>query len=188
MPASEATQILRAVQVGDRSRVDRLAELVYDELRGLARKYLSGRSRAQLQPTELVHEAFLRLVRVENPDWRDRSHFYAVAATAMRQILTDEARTRLRAKRGGGRLHVTLREGDTLSMDADDHVVAVDDALRDLAKSRPERAQLVEMRFFGGMTVADVAQATGRSHRSIEREWTVARAWLRRYLSAASGG
>lgn len=181
--ASEATQILWALGRGDRSRADRLMELVYGELRGLARKYVGGWGPATpLQPTELVHEAFVKLVDHDKADWRSRSHFYAVAATAMRQILVDEARKRSRQRRGGDRPHLPLDEGQVLSLSRDEDILAVDEALDRLAREDPERARLVELRFFGGLTMDELAEATGQSKRTLHREWAVARAWLRREL------
>ena len=180
---SEATQILVALGAGDRSRVDRLIELVYKELRRLASAYVGRQGpRNPLQATELVHEAFLKLVNSDQRDWRGRSHFYAVAATAMRQILVDRARKRLQPKRGGGVIQVPLNEDIALSMDRDADVLALDEALTELAKLRPERARLVELRFFGGMKMAEIAEATALPKRSLEREWTITRAWLRRQL------
>ena len=162
--ASEATLILTALSRGDRSQVDRLMELVYGELRGLARRYLGRRPAQQpLQPTELVHEAFLKLVGHEETDWRGRSHFYAVAATAMRQILVDEARKRLRVKRGGGQIHISLDEQDILSSQRDEDVLAVHEVLTRLSAAHPRRAQLVELRFFGRMSLDEVAEALGLS-------------------------
>lgn len=183
---SEATLILTALSGGDRSQVDRLMELVYGELRGLARRYL-GRGPAQepLQPTELVHEAFLKLVGHHQTDWRGRSHFYAVAAIAMRQILVDEARKRLRVKRGGGQIHISLEDQDILSTHRDEDVLAVDEVLTRLVTVHPRRARLVELRFFGNMSLDEVAEALQLSTRTVQREWDVARAWLRRELDTS---
>ena len=163
-------------------------ELVYDELRSLASRYVrrSG-PREPLQPTELVHEAFLRLVNEGGADWRGRSHFYAVAATVMRNVLVDEARARMSLKRGGDRVRVDVTETLVLSVDRDQDVLALNDALEALEVKNPARARLVEMRFFAGMTVDEVAEAVGQPKRTVEREWTVTRAWLRRELSRQAG-
>lgn len=184
MATSEASQILIALNVGDRSGTDRLMELVYDELRSLAFRYLGARKpKEPLQPTELVHEAFIKLVDNERvPDWRSRSHFYAVAATAMRHILVDEARKRMQGKRGGGEIPISLVEARTISITRDEDIVALDEALTSLAKANAERARVVELRFFGGLTMDEIAEATGQPKRSLEREWTVTKAWLRREL------
>jgi len=160
-------------------------ELVYGELRGLARRYVHrGSPHEPMQPTELVHEAFIKLVDSDSADWRGRSHFYAVAATAMRQILVDEARKRLRGKRGSGEVHLPLDDGQVLSVTRDEDVRAVDDILVKLTADHPEQGRLVELRFFGGMTMDEIGEATGVSKRSLYREWNVARAWLRRELAS----
>ena len=184
--ASEATQILVGLRGGDRAGVGRLMELVYDEMRRLASHYVRRRGPfVALQPTELVHETFVKLVGQERAHWRSRSHFYAIAATAMRHILVDEARGRLSLKRGGGDVQLSLSEELTISVERDDDLKALDDALEHLAVTRPERARLVELRFFGGLTVDEVSKATGVAKRTVEREWRVTRAWLRRELSDA---
>lgn len=183
--SSEATVILSALSRGDRSQVDRLMELVYGELRGLARRYLGRRETPEpLQPTELVHEAFLKLVD-HDTDWRGRSHFYAVAATAMRQVLVDEARKRLRVKRGGGQLHIHLEDDQVLSAHRDEDVLAVHQALSKLETLHPRRGRLVELRFFANMSMDEIAEATGRSRSTVQRDWNVARAWLLRELAGA---
>lgn len=187
MNSSEATQILQSVSAGDRSRVSRLAELVYGELRKLASRYTrrepSGKS---LQPTELVHEAFIRLMDGDRVDWRSRTHFFAVAATVMRHVLVDEARKRLQEKRGGGQLHLSITDGLPLSVERDDDVLALDELLARLARENKSAARLVELRFFGGMTMDEIAEADGRSTRTLEREWRLTRAWLRRELTIDS--
>ena len=181
---SEGNQILIGLSGNGRLHLNRLMELVYDEMRRLAGRYIGRRGAGvALQPTELVHEAFLKLAGHERVDWRGRSHFCAVAATAMRQILIDEARKQLSLKRGGGQIHMSLSEELTISAERDGHLAALDEALEKLALAKPERAQLVELRFFGGMTVDEVSQATGTAKRSLEREWHDTRAWLRRELS-----
>lgn len=182
--ASETTQILKAISDGDRSGIDRLAEIVYDQLRMTARRYLSRERRNHtLQPTALVHEAFLKLVDQKQTQWRSRSHFYAVAAQQMRRILVDHAKSKLRAKRGGGRQKISLIEELTVSREKDEDVLAVDEALEKLARLNPEQAKIVELRFFAGMTVDEVAEALQMSKRTVERNWTMIRAWLRRELA-----
>ena len=183
--ASEATEILVGLRGGDHAGIGRLMEHVYDELKRLACSYVRRRGPfVTLEPTELVHETFVKLVAQKRTGWRSQSHFFAVAATAMRHILVDEARGRLSLKRGGGDFHLTLSEELTISVERDEDLTALDDALEHLAVTRPERAQLVELRFFGGWTVDEVSEATGVAKRTIEREWRVTRAWLRRELSA----
>ena len=178
--------MLRTVRSGDRSGIGRLAELVYGELRSLASRYVRNESsRDALQPTELVHEAFIRLIDGQEVDWRSRTHFFAVASTVMRHVLVDEARKRLQQQRGGEFTHVPLSGGLPLSIDRDEDVLALDDLLTTLAAHSVDRARLVELRFFGGMTMDEIAETEGRSKRTLEREWRLTRAWLRRELTAS---
>ena len=181
---SESTQLLSAICAGDRSGVDRLFELVYDDFRDLAHKY-AGRisSSNTLRPTEVVHEAFLKLVDQQQVDWRGRSHFMAVGAKAMRHILVDYAKRMGRQKRGGGQRRVPLDDVVVLSISNADDVLAVDEALQRLALINETRAKIVELRFFAGMTVEEVAESLGVSKRTVEGHWTFAKAWLRRELS-----
>ena len=164
-----------------------LLPFVYEELRRLAASYLRReRSSYTLQATELVHEAYLRLADQTRVDWRGRTHFFAVAATAMRRILVDHARRKSRQKRGGGGQHVTLHEHleifPTSGLDPED-IVVLDDALVALGEQDERQARVVEMRVFAGMTVDEVAASLGVSRRTVEGEWTHARAWLRRWMS-----
>jgi RNA polymerase sigma factor (TIGR02999 family) len=185
---SETVELLNSVRAGDRSGIDRLFELVYDDLRGLAHKYTHrSSSQESLQPTEVVHEAFLKLVNQDNADWRDKSHFLAVGAKAMRHILVDDAKNRGRKKRGGNRSRVPLDEGMLVSPTHED-ILDIDEALEKLALINQTRAAIVEMRFFAGMTVDEVAEALGISKRSVEGHWTFAKAWLRREISEACDG
>ncbi len=163
--------------------LDELLPLVYDELRRLARGYLRHERRAiTLQPTALVNEAYLRLLKDRKDDWRSRAHVVGVAAQAMRQILIEAARARAAQKRGGGAAQVTLDEG-LIAADAQTvDVLAVDDALRRLAELDPEQARLVELRFFGGLTIEECAEALGISPATVKRHWAVARAWLQREI------
>lgn len=182
---SEATQILAAITDGDRSSADRLMEIVYDDLRALAASYLGAETRSNtLQPTAVVHEAFMKLVDQDNVDWRGRSHFFAVGATTMRHILVDHARRRSADKRGGGRQRIALNEELTVSPQQDEDVLAVDEALTTLAEIDPQRAQIVELRFFGGLTNDEVAGVLGISRRAVQKKWAGTRVWLRRHLSA----
>lgn len=184
---SEASEVLAEVSGGDRSRLPQLAQLVYDDLRKLAGRYMKQeRAGHTLQPTALVHEAFIKLVDQSRVDWRGRSHFFAVGAQAMRRILVNHAKRKGRIKRGGHRHRVPLDEAKIVSIDSDDVVIAVDEALTKLAAVDQQQAKIVELRFFGGLDVAEVAEVLGLSKRTVEREWTACRAWLRRELS--SGG
>jgi RNA polymerase sigma-70 factor (ECF subfamily) len=184
---SETTQLVASISAGDRSAVDRLFELVYDDLRRLARKYSNQSvTNKSLRPTEVVHEAFLKLVDQDGVDWRGKSHFMAVGAQAMRHILVDYARSRNRQKRGGDWRRVTFDEAATISIDSDEDIIAVDTALEQLAEVNSVRAKIVELRFFAGMTVQEVAEALHLSKRTVEAHWTLAKAWLRRELSERS--
>jgi RNA polymerase sigma factor (TIGR02999 family) len=160
--------------------------LVYDDLRRLARWRMAGAVGHTLQPTALVHEAYMRLVDQSRVDWRGRSHFKAVASKVMRNLLVDHARRKASAKRGGDRNRITLAEGistsKTLEIDLE-QMLSVDAALGRLAEHDSKQARVVELRFFGGLTVAEVAEVIGVSKRTVEGYWTHARAWLLRELS-----
>lgn len=173
---SEVTRLLHAAGEGDRGAFDRLFPLVYDELRGLAgrqiRREVPGHT---LDATGLVHEAYLKLAVPEGVEWRDRAHFFAIAARAMRQVLVDHARRRRALKRGGEWERTTL-SGKPASLEADpEEILALDAALEGL---EPRQREVVEMRFFGGMTEEEVAEVLGVSARTVRREWVKARAWL----------
>ncbi len=181
---AEITDLLRHLEEGDRSVVDRLFAAVYQELRNLAGRFFRKEAKGiTLQPTALVHEAYLKLVDQSAVDWQGRTHFFALAAQAMRRILVDHARRRGAAKRGGQQSRLLLDEDLVPGLEPDNNVLAVDEALLKLAQFDPQQAQLVELRFFGGLSVAEAAEALGISKRSAEREWTMVRAWLRRELS-----
>jgi RNA polymerase sigma factor (TIGR02999 family) len=185
--SAEATQILSALCAGDSSRVDRLMEIVYDELHAVADGFLKRENpNHTLQPTALVHEAYLKLLRQREVDWQSRSHFLAVGAQAMRRILVDHARAKKRDKRGGKWNRVELKDRLKISTKRSEDVLALDRALTKLAELHPQQAQIVEMRFFGGMTIAEIAAALGMSKRTAERHWTMVRAWLRRELDEVS--
>jgi RNA polymerase sigma-70 factor, ECF subfamily len=179
----EVTRLLIDWSNGDRAALDRLMPLIYDELRQIARGYLQAeRSDHTLQATGLVHEAYLRLVDQTTTTWQDRAHFFGVAAGVMRRVLVDHARRHRAEKRGGTwdklELDEALAPGISRSMD----LVALDDALRDLAKRDPQQSQIVELRFFGGLTTEEAAEVLDVSPRTIKREWRLAKAWLRREI------
>ena len=179
----DVTLVLEQMRKGDKGAADKLLPLVYDEFRALARHYLAQeRCNHTLQPTALVHEAYMKLVDQTRVDWQGRSHFFAVAAQAMRRILVDHARSRQRDKRGGGRARVVLYEAVALSPQKDEDVLALDEALERLAALDARQAKVVELRFFGGLSVEEVAEALGVSKRTVEGDWTFARAWLSREL------
>ena len=181
----DVTALLLAWNAGDPTALERLTTVVHDELRRLARHYMrQERPGHTLQPTALVNEAYLRLVDVTRVRWQNRSHFFGVSARLMRQILVDLARERGAAKRGEGAPHVAL-DADALPVEGrDDDFVALDEALMLLAETDARKAQVVEMRFFGGMTVEETAEALAVSPETVKRDWSLAKAWLKRQLTA----
>jgi RNA polymerase sigma factor (TIGR02999 family) len=171
----------------DRQSVDTLLPIVYQELRRLAASYLRRERPGQtLQPTALVHEAYLRLLKDKPDRWKNRAHFCAIAAHSMRQILIERARARGAQKRGGAQPRVTLDEALVAGGNRGIDLVALDEALERLAAIDPEQARLVELRFFGGLTVEETAEAMDISPATVKRHWTVARAWLARELEGSS--
>jgi RNA polymerase sigma-70 factor, ECF subfamily len=179
----DVTRLLRAWGAGDESALEQLMPLVYEELRRLAHRYMAGEQPGQtLQTTALVHELYLRLVDVKKVDWQDRAHFYALCARLMRRILIDFARSRTYQKRGGGATHVQLDEALTVSAVAGSELLAVDDALQRLSAVDARKSQVVELRFFGGLTVEETAIALKVSPETVMRDWRLAKAWLLREL------
>lgn len=193
-PENEITDVLADLQRGDPSAWDRLMTLIYEELRKLAAHYLAEEAHVlTLQPTALAHEAYLRLVQDSYRDWRGRAHFFGAAANAIRRVLVDEARRRKATKRGGDRgrveLDVSVAPGEhddqqsKHSIQADPlDIEALDAALARLGEQTPRQARVVEMRFFGGMSVEDVAEVLAISPETVKRDWRLARAWLKREL------
>ena len=180
---ADVTQLLVAATGGDATASNRLAALVYDELHGRAAALMRRESQAHsMQATMLVNEAFMRLVDAANLDFESRGHFYALASRVMRQVLVEHARARTRLKRGGDLTRLQLDEALTLSAGRDDDVLALDDALERLAQTDPLQAEIVTLRFFGGLSVQAVADALKVPKRRVEREWTLIKAWLRREL------
>ena len=175
---SDVTRMLEAVERGEARAADQLLPLVYAELRRLAAHKMAQENPGQtLQPTALVHEAWLKLVGQENRRWQDRNQFFAAAAEAMRRILTDNARRKLRQRHGGGRQRVEL-DDDAVATEADDQVLAVDEALEKFARLDPARAEVVKLRYFVGLTFEEVAEVLGISEPTAKRYWAFARAWL----------
>src|SRR5882724_1902174 len=182
----DISTLLRAWTDGDQSALDRLTPIVYDELRRLARRYMKReRPGHSLQTTALVNEAYLRLVDYERMQWQNRAHFFAVSAQLMRRILVEHAR-RHNLKRGGGVEHVLLEESAIIGSDQDADLVALDDAMNALARIDPRKVQVVEMRFFGGLSVEETAGVLKVSTVTVKRDWRAARAWLYRELAGAS--
>ena len=203
------TRLLAQWSGGNEAALGELTSLLYRELRSLAQRHLRReRSNHTIQRTALVHEAFVRLVNQQSVDWRSRGHFFALASTLMRRILVDHARARLSSKRGGGLQVESLEEledggtepadessggfagggggpggGDAGGSDCDEDITAIDSALTRLAAIDDRQVQIVQMRYFGGMTIEETAQALDISEATVKREWTLARAWLKRELS-----
>ena len=184
----QLTDLLAQWRAGQRDALDALMPLVYEELRGLARHYLQQeRPGHTLQSTALVHEAFVRLVGQKPPDWQSRTHFYGVAARLMRQILVDHARSSRAAKRGGDSIKLTVDEALLGAKKADFDIVALDEALTSLSELSPQQGQIVELRFFSGLSIEETAEVTGISPATVKRHWTAARAWLFREMSRSTG-
>jgi RNA polymerase sigma factor (TIGR02999 family) len=181
---SEVTQLLLAWSDGDQTALEELTPQVYAELRRLAKRYMS-RERAghPLQTTALVNEAYVRLIDLRQVRWRNRDQFFGVAAQLMRHILVDFARARLRAERGGYKQQVPLDEVAVVSKEKSADFIALDDALKSLAEIDPRKSRIVELRYFGGLSVEETAEALKVSPRAVQREWSLARAWLYRELS-----
>lgn len=184
---AEVTLLLKSWSDGDRRSVEDLVPLVYDELRRMAAAYLSGeRTGHTLQPTALVHEAYFRLVNHNEMRWQDRSHFFAIAARTMRRILVDHARGHRSAKRGGPKSALSLEVVGDLGKGEEPDLVALDDALKDLQEMDPDKAKLVELRFFGGLSIDETAQIVGCSRATVIRQWRMAKAWLHSQLASDS--
>src|SRR5713226_7668294 len=181
--AGDITGMLAGWRQGDRAALDRLLPLIRAELNRLARRHL-GRERKNhtMQPSSLVQEAFLRLLPGADPGWRNRAHFFAVASQVMRHVLVDYARERLRQKRGGAAVHIPIDAAVVLSPQQVEQIVAVDLALQRLAKTDERKSRVLEMRFFGGLSVEETADVLGVAPNTVIRDWNFARAWLRREL------
>jgi RNA polymerase sigma factor (TIGR02999 family) len=183
--SDEVTRLLAAARAGDTQALDRLLPIVYEELRALASGYLRDqRSGHTLQPTALVHEAYLRLIKLDQVEAATRAQFFRLAAQAMRSILVDHARGRKAVKRGYGRQRLPLDDVITLLETSASHLVALHEALEKLGQIDRDLARLVELKFFGGLTAAETAHILGVTTRTVEREWRTAKAWLRRQLRA----
>jgi RNA polymerase sigma-70 factor (ECF subfamily) len=182
-PGEDVSTLLRAWSDGDQSALDKLAPIVYDELRRLAGHYMSReRTGHSLQATALVNEAYLRLVDYKRMRWENRAHFFAVSAQLMRRILVDHAR-RHNLKRGGGVQHVALEDSAIVGGGRAENLVVLDDAMQALARIDPRKAQVVELRFFGGLSVEETAEVLKVSAVTVMRDWSTARAWLYREMS-----
>jgi RNA polymerase sigma factor (TIGR02999 family) len=177
--AEDITQLLLRWGAGDRSAFDQLLPLVYDELRRLARSYLRRHpQQSVLQPTILVHEAYLKLINQRQANWQNRAQFFGLAAKVMRDLLVDYARRAQTAKRGGGNYSVSLTEADRQGQQKEFDLIALDEALDRLTVLDARHSRVVEMKFFAGLTIEEIAEAIGTSHATVERDWNLARAWL----------
>jgi RNA polymerase sigma factor (TIGR02999 family) len=182
--SASITQLLIKWRQGDRAALDELLPRVYSELRRLAQYYLrQERPDHTLQATALVHEAYLRLVEEKEIDWQDRAHFFGIAGVRMRQILVEHARSRQAAKRGGGELRLSLSEADRLADKRDVKLLALDDALQRLEALDVQKARVVELRYFGGLTIEETSEVLQISPATVKRDWSMARAWLRSEIS-----
>jgi RNA polymerase sigma factor (TIGR02999 family) len=185
---TEVSTLLHAWSGGDQSALDRLTPIVYEELRRLARRYLKREHTGHsLQTTALVNEAYMRLVDYKRMQWQDRAHFFAVSSQVMRRILVEHAR-RHNLKRGGDVQHLSLEEAAMVGDDRGADLVALDDAMNALARQDPRKVQVVEMRFFGGLSVEETAEVLKVSPVTVMRDWSTARAWLYRELTGGSAG
>jgi len=187
-PAAPVTTLLRAWSDGDETALERLLPLVEAELRRLARRRMAGERRGHtLQPTALVNEAFLRLVDARSVPWQDRAHFFGISARLMRRVLVDHARSRGYQKRGGGIQRVTLTDGLALAAERTLDLVALDRALEELGAIDARKARVIELRFFGGLSVEETAEALHVSTDTIKRDWRLAKLWLLRQLEGERG-
>jgi RNA polymerase sigma factor (TIGR02999 family) len=185
---TEVTALLVELAKGNQAAQEQLVPLVYRELKRLARAYMRReRPEHTLQTTALVHEAYLKLVSHESPNWQGRSHFFGIAAQLMRQILIDHARGHVREKRGGAKVTLPLNEALVLSPEHSEHLVRLDEALEHLSKLDARQSQIVELRFFGGLSVEETAEFLDISPKTVKRDWAVARVWLHRELRHCDG-
>ena len=184
----DVTHLLEELSDGNQDALAALVPLVYEQLRRLARNHMRREQRMQtLQTTALVHEAYMRLVDQRNVRWQNRAHFFAIAAQAMRRILVSRARARLADKRGGGGEKVQIDDLDIANPEPPVDLVAIDEALQRLAGLDPQQGRIVELRFFGGLTVEETAEVLQLSASTVKREWRTAKAWLRRELEQSGG-
>lgn len=186
-PPTDVTQLLLDWNSGNKAALEKLMPAVYKELRRIAARYLRGeRSGHTLQPTALVHEAYIRLIDRSQVSWQNRAHFLGTAAQLMRHILVDHARARNAAKRGGGEYRLSLDEALVAFGPPDIDLIALDDALEELAALDPQQGRVIELRFFGGLSVEETAVVLGVSPTTVRRDWTTAKLWLRRKMDRAA--
>ena len=179
----QVTELLVRWRKGDRQALDALIPLVYEELRRIAQHFLQREKPGHtLQSTALVHEAYVRMVGQNLPEWQSRAHFFGIAAQLMRQILVDHARARQAAKRGGDVFKLSLDESTAMPEQQDLDLIALDDALKSLAELDPQQGRIVELRYFAGLTIEDTSEVLGISPATVKRDWATARAWLQREM------
>ena len=179
LPDGQVTILLQAMNRGDKSAADQLLPLVYSELHRLAKGYMSRERRDHtLQPTALINQAYLRIAQQENVEWQNHAHFIGFAANVMRRVLVDHARERNAAMRGGKQIRVDLDEGIAVSKERSAEILLLEEALTRLEQLNPRQAKVVEMRYFGGLSVEEVASVLGIAPRSVKRDWALARMWL----------
>ena len=184
----EVTRLLKAWTAGDERALEELTPLVYEQLHRVAQRFMAGeRPGHTLQTTALVNEVYVRLVDCGQMNWQDRAHFFAVSAQLMRHILVDFARSRGYQKRGGGLARVSLDEAATVSGEPDPSLVALDDALKALAEVDDRKSKVVELKFFGGLSIEETAEVLGVSAETVVRDWRLAKVWLLRELSDEAG-
>jgi RNA polymerase sigma-70 factor (ECF subfamily) len=185
--STEINLLLDQYRNGQTEGFEKMMALVYDDLRKLAAWQLQSERRDHtLQPTALVHEVYLKLAAQDPVEWQNKAHFFALAAQVMRHILVDYARTRYREKRGGAQTRITLEDALALVSPSDPELIALDDALNVLAEKDPRKSLIVELRYFGGLSIEETAEALGVSTTTVRREWTMAKAWLRREMRRES--
>jgi RNA polymerase sigma-70 factor, ECF subfamily len=184
LPAHEVTQLLKAWTTGDEQALDKLTPLVYEQLRRVAQHHMAGQRPGHiLQTTALVNEVYLQLLDCGQMNWQDRAHFFAMSAQLMRRILIDFARSRGSQKRGGDALHISLDEAPSVCKEPDPNLLALDDALKELATVDERKSKVVELRFFGGLSVEETAAVLKVSPETVMRDWRLAKLWLLRELS-----
>jgi RNA polymerase sigma factor (TIGR02999 family) len=186
--ANDITRVLQSIGGGDRKASEELLPLVYNELRLLAARRMAQESAGQtLQPTALLHEAWMQLVGVGDRTWQNRAHFFGAAADAMRRILIDKARRKSRLKHGGGQSRLELDEVELAQATPDDNLVLINEAVEALEKEDPEQARVVVLKFFGDLTNEEVAESLGVSERTVRRQWTCAKAWIFQWVQGQRG-
>ena len=187
-PTESITALLKAWNTGDEGALEKLTPVVYPELRRMAARYMRRESAGNtLQPTALVHEAYLRLVDANLAHWQDRAHFYAVCAQMMRRILVSAARKRTAEKRGGAAVAIELNDSIDSAPMPDSRIIALDDSMNALGAFDPRKAKVVELRFFGGLSVNETAAVLKTSEQTVLRDWRLARAWLERQMESVTG-